>query len=38
MIIKWIEILITALCCAAGERHYIHMLQLESYQLPGYQR
>ena len=38
MLIKWIEILITALCCAAGERHYIHMLQLESYQLPGYQR
>jgi len=38
MILKWIEIVIVAACCAVGARHYIHMLQLESYQLPGYQR
>ena len=38
MILKWIEIVLVAACCAAGARHYIHMLQLESYQLPGYKR
>jgi membrane protease YdiL (CAAX protease family) len=38
MLLKWIEIVIVAACCAVGARHYIHMLQLESYQLPGYKR
>ena len=38
MLLKWIEIVIVAACCAVGARHYIHMLQLESYQLPGYRR
>ena len=38
MILKLIEIVIVAACCAVGARHYIHMLQLESYQLPGYKR
>ena len=37
-IMKWIESVVVAACCAVGARHYIHMLQLESYQLPGYQR
>ncbi|MGI6239471.1 MAG: Mur ligase family protein [Christensenellales bacterium] len=35
---NWVEIALTAACCAVGARHYIHMLQLESYQLPGYKR
>ncbi len=38
MTLNWIEIVLTAACCAVGARHYIHMLQLESYQLPGYKR
>lgn len=38
MILSLIEIALTAACCAVGARHYIHMLQLESYQLPGYKR
>jgi UDP-N-acetylmuramoyl-tripeptide--D-alanyl-D-alanine ligase len=38
MTLNWIEIVVTAACCAVGARHYIHMLQLESYQLPGYKR
>ena len=38
MIIKWIEAVLVAACCAVGGRHYLHMLQLESYQLAGYQR
>lgn len=38
MIITWIEIVLTAACCAVGARHYLHMLQLESYQMPGYKR
>ena len=38
MTLNWIEIVLTAACCAIGARHYIHMLQLESYQLPGYKR
>lgn len=38
MIITIIEVVLTAACCAVGARHYLHMLQLESYQLPGYKR
>ena len=38
MVLKWIEIVFVAACCSVGARHYIHMLQLESYQLPGYKR
>ena len=38
MIIKIIETVLIAACCAVGARHYLHMLQLESYQLPGYGR
>lgn len=38
MTLNWVEIVLTAACCAVGARHYIHMLQLESYQLPGYRR
>ena len=38
MIIKLVEIVLVAACCAVGARHYLHMLQLESYQLPGYRR
>ena len=33
-----LKIVVAAACCAAACRHYVHMLQLESYQLPGYQR
>lgn len=33
-----IEVFVVAACCALAARRYIHMLQLESYQLPGYKR
>ena len=32
------EYAVTLLCVLAASRYYIHMLQLESYQLDGYQR
>ena len=34
----YIELILTFLILAAGSRHYLHMLQLESYQLDGYMR
>src|SRR5699024_5838763 len=33
-----IRIVLVAACCAVACRHFVHMLQLESYQLPGYRR
>lgn len=36
--LSWIETLVTAVICAAAARHYVHMFQLESYQLAGYMR
>ena len=33
-----LKIVLVAACCAVACRHYVHMLQLESYQLPGYRR
>ena len=33
-----IRILLVAACCAVACRYFVHMLQLESYQLAGYQR
>ena len=33
-----LKTVVTAVCCALACRHFVHMLQLESYQLPGYQR
>ena len=33
-----IRIVLVAVCCAVACRHFVHMLQLESYQLPGYRR
>ena len=38
MFFEILKIVIVAACCAAAARHYVHMLQLESYQLPGYRR
>jgi len=32
------RIALVAACCAVACRHFVHMLQLESYQLPGYRR
>lgn len=34
----YIELILTFLILVAGSRHYLHMLQLESYQLDGYKR
>ena len=36
--LSWMETLVIAAICAAAARHYVHMLQLESYQLSGYMR
>ena len=33
-----VEALVVTLACAAVSRFYLHMLQLESYQLDGYLR
>ena len=33
-----IRIVLVAACCAIACRHFVHMLQLESYQIPGYRR
>ncbi len=33
-----LSVLLTAACCAVGSRYFVHMLQLESYQRPGYRR
>ncbi len=33
-----IRIVLVAACCSVACRHFVHMLQLESYQLPGYRR
>ena len=33
-----IRVVLVAACCAVACRHYVHMLQLESYQLAGYRR
>ena len=33
-----IRIVLVAACCAVACRHFVHMLQLESYQLDGYRR
>ncbi|MBQ3222175.1 MAG: hypothetical protein IJB41_01035, partial [Clostridia bacterium] len=32
------EALVTAACCTLASLRFLHMLQLESYQLPGYRR
>ena len=33
-----IRIVLVSACCAVACRHFVHMLQLESYQIPGYRR
>ena len=38
MVLTILEVLAAAVCCALAARRDIHMLQLESYQLPGYRR
>ena len=34
----WLSAVVVAGVCAAYSRYYLHMLQLESYQLDGYRR
>ena len=36
--LTFLKVVLVAACCVAACRHYVHMLQLESYQLPGYRR
>ena len=36
--IEWVESVIVAAVCAISCRYYLHMFQLESYQLDGYKR
>lgn len=36
--LTWMERLLVAIVCAVSCRYYLHMLQLESYQMDGYNR
>ena len=38
MLLNVLEVVLIAICCAVASRRDVHMLQLESYQLPGYRR
>ncbi len=38
MLLNVLEVVLIAICCAVACRRDVHMLQLESYQLPGYRR
>ncbi len=36
--VRWIEAVLVAAVCAVSCRYYLHMFQLESYQIDGYKR
>ena len=38
MWLNWVEMIAVAALCTLCSKYYVHMLQLESYQLDGYLR